>query len=60
MSSSPGGSGAGGARTYSDFMASQRSRLVTRDLQKFKTASGTDSFHSYDPREKVRTSAPKN
>jgi hypothetical protein len=40
-------------------MASQRSRLVTRDLQKFKTASGTDSFHSYDPREKVRTSAPQ-
>jgi hypothetical protein len=48
------GAGAGG-KTYADFMAAQRARLVTRaDLTKFKTGTGSDSFHSYDPREKVR------
>jgi len=47
-------SSSGENKTYADFMAAQRSRLVTRtDLQKFKAASGTDSFHTYDPREKV-------
>lgn len=53
--SSSSSSNTGENKTYADFMAAQRSRLVTRtDLQKFKAASGTDSFHTYDPREKVR------
>jgi hypothetical protein len=43
---------------FGDFMASQRARLVARtDLQRFKAAGGSDSFHSYDPREKVRPEA---
>lgn len=40
---------------FASFLASQRTRLVRRtDLQTFKTGDASDSFHSYDPREKVR------
>ncbi len=46
--------GAGAGKTYADFMSAQRARLVVRaDLTRFKTGTGSDSFHSYDPREKV-------
>lgn len=45
----------GSETKYKDFLAAQRSRLVARtDLQRFKTGVASDSFHSYDPREKVR------
>lgn len=39
---------------FASFLASQRTRLVRRtDLQTFKAGNASDSFHSYDPREKV-------
>ncbi len=42
-----------GNTEFSNFIAAQRSRLVKRDLQTYKTGTAADSFHSYDPREKV-------